>query len=119
MLSQSISRLFRNLNPNSWPSKKSFRICYKYLQCKLIFEIEFEDTIGLIRSQGSFASTSPLTNEVIYDIEGLENEPKGPTMVTECPGPKSKEMLNDLNSLVVFFLSELTKFDYTMVKIFF
>jgi len=34
-------------------------------------------------------------------ISGLENEPNGPIMYTQVPGPKSLEMIKDLDTLHV------------------
>ena len=43
---------------------------------------------------------SSLASDKGENIEGLENEPKGPIIKTAVPGPKSQEMYSDLNKLV-------------------
>jgi hypothetical protein len=51
--------------------------------------------------------TASIRLQSTIDIDGLQNEPAGPIMLTEVPGPKSLDMITQMdkiqvNSLFIF-----------------
>lgn len=55
---------------------------------------------GKLAGWRGFSSSKALSNQ----IRGLENEPEAPKMVTQMPGPKSKQLTAELGKIQVEIL---------------
>ena len=54
--------------------------------------------LALKRGDSRILFQSTMAN---VEIEGLANEPAGPTMITQVPGPKSLDMIKELDTIQV------------------
>jgi hypothetical protein len=62
----------------------------------------FRETKFIITREPSIRLQSTLAKaSETLEIDGLQNEPSGPKMVTEVPGPKSIAMIKEMDSLQV------------------